>query len=198
MFFKKNENSVPNIWTAQENVIHFYKVATTAFGGITFILLIALVASCFRDPIVIVKTEQGPEYYVGERKKIEIGKTEIERFTKGFISALYVWNNFESEALKKEISIFVEDELLEKIMAAQIQRYVKELKGKKMSQAITSVVVDVLSDKVLARFDRLLKIDGVPIVIPTELTLSMIQGTQTRINPMGIYISGILEHEGAK
>ncbi len=36
MVFKKNENSVPNIWTAQENVIHFYKVTTAVLGVLAF------------------------------------------------------------------------------------------------------------------------------------------------------------------
>lgn len=198
MIFKKNKNSVPNIWTAQENVLHFYKMATAVLSALLFVLFLGFISSCFRDPIVIVKTLQGTEYYQSERKKVTVDKTAIERFTKDFISALYVWSGFQSEKLKREITIYLEDGLLEKLMSAQTQRYEKELKSKNLSQAVTYVEVDVLADKVIARFDRVLKIDGVPIVIPTELTLSMIEGEKTRLNPMGVYISGILEHEGAK
>lgn len=198
MFHKKNENSVPNIWTAQENVLHFYKMASAGLGVLALILMGALIISCFRDPIVVVKTESELEYYPSERTKVVLGTPEVQKFTKEFIAALYVWSGFNAEKLRKEVSIYVEESLLEKLMAAQTQRYVKELKSKKMSQAVTSIEVEVLADKVVARFDRLLKIEGVPIVVPTELTLLMIQGSQTRVNPMGIYISGILEHEGAK
>lgn len=198
MFSKKIENTVPNIWTAQENVIHFYKIVSATLGIVAFCLLIALVVSCFRDPIVVIRTNSETEYYPSERATVPIGKPEVQKFTREFIAALYVWSGFDAETLRKEVSVYVEENLLEKLMTAQVQRYVKELKSKKMSQAVTSIEVEVLADKVIARFDRLLKIENVPIVIPTELTLSMIQGSQTRVNPMGIYISGILEHEGAK
>lgn len=198
MFNKKNENIVPNIWTAQENVIQFYKIVSACLGGIVFILVGALLVSYFRDPIVVVKTNSEIEFYPSSRTKAAVGKDEVSQFTKQFIAALYVWPDFNAEALKKEVSTFIEEDLLEKLMAAQVQRYVKELKNKKMSQAVTSISIEVLSDKVVAKFDRLLKIEGVPIVIPTELNISMIQGAGTRVNPMGIYISGIIEHEGTK
>jgi hypothetical protein len=198
MFNRKIENNVPNIWTAQENVIQFYKIISACLGGVVFVLLGVLLVSFFRDPIVVVRTDSELEFYPSSRATAPVGKYEVQRFTKEFIAALYVWPEFNAETLKKEVSIFIQDDLLEKLMAAQVQRYVKELKNKRMSQAITSIEVDVLNDKVIAKFDRLLKIEGVAIVIPTELTISMIQGGSTRINPMGIYISGIKEHEGKK
>ncbi|MFZ4402794.1 MAG: hypothetical protein ACOYOK_01720 [Pseudobdellovibrionaceae bacterium] len=198
MFNKKTENIVPNIWTAQENVIQFYKIVSACLGGIVLIQAGALLISYFRDPIVVVKNNSEIEFYPSARTKIAVGKNEISQFTKQFIAALYVWPEFNADALKKEVSTFIEEDLLEKLMAAQVQRYVKELKNKKMSQAVTSIEIEVLPDKVVAKFDRLLKIEGVPIVIPTELNISMIQGSSTRVNPMGIYISGIIEHEGTK
>lgn len=198
MFDKKIENTVPNIWTAQENVIQFYKLTSACLGVIVFMLVGALLISYFRDPVVVVKTDSELEFYPSQRTRAPIGENEVKKFTKEFIASLYVWSNFNVEDLKKEVSVYVEDELLGKLMAAQVQRYVKELKNKKMSQSVTSIEVEVLKDKVVARFDRLLKIEGVPIVIPTELTLSMIQGSSTRVNPMGVYISGMIEHEGSK
>ena len=198
MKFQTNENSIPNIWTAQENSIHFYKLVSAVLGALALLLLVALVGTFYRDPIVVVRTNSEIEYYPGHRMEIPIGKPEVEKFTKEFIAALYVWSGFDAGRLKKEVSVYVEENLLEKLMVAQVQRYLKELKNKELSQAVTSIEIEVLADKVMARFDRLLKIENVPIVVPTELTLSMIQGPQTRINPMGIYISGILEHEGAE
>lgn len=198
MFNKKTENTVPNIWTAQENVIQFYKIVSACLGGVVFVLVGALLVSYFRDPIVVIKTNSELEFYPSSRARTIVGKYEVSQFTKQFIAALYVWPEFNADTLKREVSTFIEDDLLEKLMMAQVQRYVKELKNKKMSQAVTSIEVEVLSDKVIAKFDRLLKIEGIPLVIPTELTISMIQGSGTRLNPMGIYISGIIEHEGAK
>lgn len=198
MFDKKLENTVPNVWTAQENVIHFYKLVSVGLGVIVFMLIGALLISYFRDPIVVIRTNSELEFYPSNRVKAPIGKPEVQKFTKEFIAALYVWSDFNVEKLKKEVSVYVSEDLLEKLMSAQTQRYMKELKNKKIFQAVTSIEIEVLNDKVVARFDRLLKIENIPIVIPTELTLTMIQGSSTRVNPMGIYISGMIEHEGAK
>lgn len=198
MLIKKTENNVPNIWTAQENVIQFYKVVSATLGVVVIGLGVALLISNFRDPIVVIKNDAEIEFYPSARQKTVVGKNEVTQFTKQFIAALYVWPEFNADSLKKEVSTYIEEDLLEKLMNAQIQRYVKELKNKKMSQAVTSIEIEVMSDKVVAKFDRLLKIEGVPVVIPTELNISMIQGPSTRVNPMGIYISGIIEHEGAK
>jgi len=195
---KKIENTVPNIWTAQENTIHFYKMVSVGLGAVVLVLFLSLLISLFRDPIVVVRNGSEQEFYIAERTKAPIGKPEVEKFTKEFIRALYVWKGFDLSQLRKEVSIFAEEDLLKKLMEAQGQRYIKELKNKKMSQAVTSIEVEVLNDKVVARFDRLLKIEGVPIVIPTQVILSMIQGSQSSANPMGIYISGMIENEGIK
>lgn len=165
---------------------------------IMVILVGTIVFNSFRDPLVILKSDGTNEFLTSHREEVSVGEKEVQKFTKEFVSMLYTWKEFDASFIKKQVSPFVEEELLGKILAAQTQRYVKELKNKKMSQEITSVTVVVQSDKVIARFDRVLKIEGVPVVIPTELTLSMLQDVQTRTNPMGIYISGITEHEGTK
>jgi hypothetical protein len=161
MFIKKTENNVPNIWTAQENVIQFYKVVSATLGVVVIGLSVALLISYFRDPIVVIKNNAEIEFYPSARQKTVVGKNEVTQFTKQFIAALYVWPEFNADSLKKEVSTYIEEDLLEKLMIAQIQRYVKELKNKKMSQAVTSIEVEVLPDKVVAKFDRLLKIEGV-------------------------------------
>jgi hypothetical protein len=109
-----------------------------------------------------------------------------------------IYQGLEGQQLAKEIAPFAEDGLVEKVLAGQSQKYAKELKGKRLAQSITFIKVKVLSDRVVCHFDRILKIEGMPLVIPTDVTLSMIEGRSTRLNPKGIYVGGIEEHEGAK
>lgn len=194
---KKFENSVPNIWRAQENLIHFYRVLSIGLGIALLVTIIIGTSVYFRDPVVIVKSSVGHEYFPGVREKVEIDKSNIEEFTKAYLSSLYVWPEFSTERLAREISPFSEEALVPKLVSAQEQKYGNDLKSKKLAQAITFVEVEVLEDRVVARFDRVLKIEGIPLVIPTEVTLSMIKGVASRLNPMGIFVSGITEHEGA-
>ncbi len=194
----KSENTVPNIWTAQENVIHFYRVLALGLGGVALVAFALFLVASFRDPVVVTQSPGRQEFYPSSRSKVAVGKDEVERFTKDFLNALYVWNEFKPEQLAREIEPFAEKGFVEKVIAGQSQKYGKELKGKKLSQAITFVEVEILEDRVVARFDRVIKIEGIPLLMPTEVVFSMIQGSGTRINPMGIYVSGITEREGAK
>ncbi len=194
----KEENSIPNIWKAQEKVIHFYRRQSFALAGVAAILLIFIMAILFRDPIVVVKDDVTQEFYPSERQLAPIEKIDVEGFSKRFLAALYVWSGFNGEKLAKEITPFAESGLVSKVVDSQIQKYGREFKDKKLAQAITFVSVEVLDDRVVCRFDRVLKIEDIPLVIPTEVTLSMLKGSQTALNPMGIYISGITEREGAK
>ena len=193
-----NKNTIPNIWTAQEKVLHLYKVLALALGVFGFGTAGALVASGFRNPIVVVEKSHDVEFYPSERLRVTLTDADVERFAKEFLVALYVWKDFSGKRIAQAIGPFVEGELVPKAVEAQELRYNKELKGKHLAQSLVFVDLTVLTDRVTARFDRVLKIEGIPLIIPTEVTLVMVQGEQTRLNPMGIYVTGVTESQNAK
>ncbi len=193
-----NKNSIPNIWTAQEKILHVYKLLSLGLGIFALLMMVISLVQSFRNPIVVVRSGSVQEFYPTERKRAPLEKPDIETFTKNFLASLYVWDDFNGEKLAREIAPFAETGLVQKVIDAQTQKYVKELKGKRIQQAITFVRVDVMDDRVVCRFDRVLKIEGIPLIIPTNVTLLMIQGDPTRMNPMGIYVSGIAESDNAK
>lgn len=195
---EKSKNTIPNIWTAQENLIHFHRMLSAGLGGLIAILLILTVIIGFRDPIVVVKSAAEQEFYPSSRSPVSIEKQDVENITRRFLDALYVWTEFNGQTLSKEIVPYMEEALVGKIVETQTQKYGKDFKGKKLAQEIAFVKIEVLEDRVVCSFDRILKIEGVPLVIPTQVTLSMLRGSSTRANPMGVFVSGILEHEGAK
>jgi hypothetical protein len=193
-----SKNSIPNIWTAQEKVLHLYRIATLALAAVSIIVIGFLTVQPFRNPMVIVRSQTTQEFYPTERKPAQIEKSDVETFTKQFLANLYAWNDFDGVKVARAIGPFSEEALVSKVIDAQSQRYVKELKGKRLTQAITFVEVKVLDDRVNCRFDRVLKIEGIPLVIPTEVSLSLVQGDATYLNPMGIYVTAILENSNAK
>ena len=192
------KKTVPDIWASQENLIRVFKLATMSLGGLVVALIIAVVAVSLRAPLVVVDKLDHHNFYPASHRDVQPTREDIQAFSEDFLDALYVWGSFDAETLRASIAPFVDADLAQKIIDAQSSRYSKELKGKKLEEALTFVKVEVLSDRVVCRMDRVLKISGLPLVIPTELTLSMIQAAKTRINPMGIYIVGITEREGAK
>ena len=195
---EKSKNTIPNIWTAQENLIHFYRLLSIGLAGISIGMAVIAGMLGFRDPIVVVKSEDAQEFFVSQRAPVSIEKKDVENITRRFLDALYVWPEFSGQALAKEIAPYAEEALVGKIVETQALKYGKDFKGKKLAQEISFVKVDVLEDRVVCTFDRILKIEGIPLVVPTEVTLSMLRGSSTRENPMGVFVSGILENEGAK
>jgi len=193
-----NKNSIPNIWAAQEKVAHTYKLISFGLAGFVLFLIMGITAMALQNPIVVVRTHDEQEFYPTERRRAPLEKTDVEEFTKNFLASLYVWKEFNGERIARTVAPFADSALVAKVVDAQSQKYVKELKGKRIAQAITFVEVDVQESKVVCRFDRVLKIEGIPLVIPAEVTLAMEQGEPTRFNPMGIYVTGILENDNAK
>lgn len=193
-----SKNTIPNIWIAQEKTLHLYKVVAAIMGLLAFMLTVVLIVAHFRNPIVAVAKAHDVEFYPTERKRAPLDKADVELFTKQFLASLYVWGEFNNDKIIRAITPFTQDGLAAKVIGGQSQKYLKELPGKHLAQSIAFVQVSVLEDRVVCKFDRVLKIEGIPLVIPTEVTLSMIEGEATSFNPMGIYIGGIKENENVK
>ena len=193
-----SKNTIPNIWTAQEKVLHLYKLISVGACIFAAAMGVALIVSHFKNPFVVVAKNHELDFYPTERLAVPLEKTEVEQFTKQFLVSLYVWSEFNGDRIAKSISPFTEGSLTDKVIGTQSQKYLKELGGKKLSQSLAFVEVSVLLDRVICKFDRILKIEGIPLVIPTEVTLAFVRGDQTVSNPMGIYIGGIKESENAK
>lgn len=194
---EKKENTVSNIWTAQENLIHFYKVISLGLGALVAIVFIFALIAYFKDPIVVIQNTSGQEFYPAARKSVTVKAEDVEAFVLDYLKSLYIWDRFDPKKLSDEISPFSEEGLVPKLMDGQIQKFGKN-QDKKLSQDLSFVSVKILKDRVICSFMRVLKIEGIPLVVPTELTLSLVEGSRTRSNPKGIYISGIIENERAK
>lgn len=193
-----SKNTIPNIWTAQEKVLHLYKLISLAACVFAVMMGVALIASHFKNPFVVIAKNHDVEFYPTQRTAVPLEKAAVEQFTKQFLVSLYVWGEFNSEKIARSISPFTEGALADKVIGTQSQKYLKDLGGKHLAQSLAFVEVSVLADRVVCKFDRILKIQGIPLIIPTETTLSLIQGDQTDFNPMGIYVGGIKETENAK
>lgn len=193
----KEENTVSSIWAAQENLIHFYKMVALGAAGLSLFILIFTITAYFRDPIVVVRTGATQEFYATARGNTNVEKRDVENFIHEYLRALYVWESFEPEHLGNQIIPYSQEALVPKVLATQTEKFGK-IRDKKISQDISFVKVSVLEDRVSCSFLRILKVEGIPLVVPTQLTFALIQGSRTVANPMGVYVAGISESENAK
>lgn len=179
-------------------MLHLHRVLNAVAGAAIAVLMIVIVAMSFQSPLVILMDGEEKHYRQTERKSDSITEKDVEKFVREFLEQLFNWNQLAPEVIIRQVSPLVTSGLLERIRLELSQKVEKDFKGKTLSQEIVGVNVKVTPKEVIASFDKVLKINGVSIVIPSQMAFNIIRGGSTRWNPMGLYVNGIVEHEGAK
>lgn len=177
-------------------MLHLHRAINYVAGGMVALLIIVIVVMAFQNPLVIVMAGGNKYYAQSERKSDSLTEKDVEGFIRDFLEQMFNWENLAPEVITRQVSPLVTSGLLDRIRQELIQRTEKGFKGKKLSQAIANVRVSVTEKNVIASFDKVLRIDGLPLVVPTELAFNIVRGSQTRWNPMGLYVNGLVEHEG--
>ena len=147
---------------------------------------------------MILSSERGQVYEFAHRKNVTIDEGAIEDFLAKFLHLLFDWKNFNPNDVIKAASPFATDGLLEKLKVELTDRREKDFKGKTISQGITNLEFNFSKDQVVATFDKVLRVNGIPLVIPTEIAFSLIKRSSTSFNPVGLLVNGIVEHEGSR
>ncbi len=124
-----------------------------------------------------------------------ISEEAVEEFVKKFLHIRYEWDKLNPQAKRQSLSPIVTSALQQKLFKLLTHLKNKEFQGKETSQAIVNVEVSVTKEKVVASFDKLLRLEGVPIPVPTTLSLHIIQGTPNIWNPIGLLVNGVIEHQ---
>ena len=93
----------------------------------------------------------------------------------------------------KELAPYTSEGLLQKLVSSQGKN--KAL----MSQTVQDVIIRQIKaeeGKVYLLIDRVIQVsDKMKVVSPLELTLTLIRGSSNRLNPLGLYINSVIEHE---
>ncbi|MGE3263355.1 MAG: hypothetical protein AB7K68_16360 [Bacteriovoracia bacterium] len=177
-------------------MLHLHRALNFVAGGVVAVLIGVIVMMAFQSPLVILTSSQEKHYYQTERKPDTITEKDVENFVRDFLEQLFTWDDLAPEVILKRVTPLVTSGLLDRIRQELIQKTQKDFKGKTLSQEIVGVKIQVTPKEVIASFDKVLKINGVSLVIPTQMAFNIIGGGSTRWNPMGLYVNGLTEHEG--
>lgn len=179
-------------------MLHLHRAINYMAGAVVGFMTIALVVMAFRAPLVVVMRGQEKHYYQSVRKSDSITEKDVENFVRDFLESMFNWNSLIPDVILKQVAPFVTTGLSEKISRELIRLVDKDYKGKSLSAGITNIQVQVTEKDVLATFDKVLRIDGMPLVVPTQMKFNIIRGSSTSWNPIGLYVNGLVEHEGTK
>ena len=189
------KSSTLGVWTDVNSLLRTHKLFNLGLILVCLLQLFIIALMYFADPIVVIKEDGKQHYFAGRKTSLPISEEAVEEFVERFLRVRYEWNALDPKAKRRSLSPVVTDGLQEKLFKLLTHLKDKEFQGKKTSQSIVNVEVSVTKEKVVASFDKLLRIEGVPIPVPTTVSLNIIKGTPNVWNPIGLLVNGIIEHQ---
>lgn len=195
---KAQVKSALNQWMQANNQIRFYKLVGVFGGGLCALLLSVVLFQSMKAPLVVYDDGEKRVPHVATTKEFKIDEEQIRRFVIEYLYLYHKWEKLEPELILKQISPFTTEGLEEKIKSLLYQRRDRDFKGREVNQDIAHIKVKISEKEIVTSFDKVLHVNGIPLVMPSEASFQIINGETTRWNPMGLYVNGILEHEGSQ
>jgi hypothetical protein len=185
-------------WLDLNKKLHLHQTLNLVAGGTVALLILAIVIMAFQSPLVVVVDTNGKHYVQSERKADSFSEKDVENFVRDFLVQAFEWKKLAPDVIVRQVSPFSTSGFVERLRDDLTRRAEKDFKGKNLSQAVANIHVQVTDKNVIATFDKVLRIDGFPLVVPSEVALSIIRGSSSKWNPMGLLVNGLVEHEGFK
>lgn len=158
-------------------------------------LCIAVLFSNNGTPLVVERKDSVFIPLAVQSESISATKESVAELVSLFVSLRYEWPNFNPEQIIKNIEPLTTEGLRSKLLLEFGKKSHQNKEGSSIEQVVARVRPDVSEKAVLATFDRILRVNGVPIAVPTEISLSLVEGPKTAVNPIGLYINGVIEHD---
>lgn len=148
------------------------------------------------DPIVVVDKCDEKTFHEGSRQPIKLGDDDIRRFIERWIRLRYTWKSPDSGAMLRAIEPVSTDGFRSKVSEFLAkQKTTQGGKEQQVEESVANIEVALSEKDAIASFDRIVRINGIPIVVPSQVSLQIVQGKINRWNPLGLYVNGALEHE---
>jgi hypothetical protein len=185
-----------NQWAELNRLLFIYKL----IGAVLACFCVLLVILCFvlssRNPIVAVATDNDYFYFSGKKSAVDLNESNIKRFIEKYVRGFYEWKTLEPEKIAQEIAPLVTDGFKDKALFSLKEKKEKVFTGKTLRQDVSGLSVEVTKDSTTAVFDVILKVDGIPLVVPTQILFQLVKGGVNDWNPLGLYVNGTTVHEG--
>lgn len=186
----------PNQWATLNRTLQIYKLAALGLLGLCFFQVLLCFSLSSDNPVVVVKECGGKSFFDSKREEIKIGDDDISRFVETWVSLRYTWDSNDPERMFRSIEPISTDGFKEKLKGSLGKKKSdKKSKEEELQESVANVEVTITEKDAIAAFDRIVKIKGIPLVIPSQVSLQIVRGKVSRWNPLGLYVNGALEHE---
>ena len=194
---EQNQNSVPsNQWNALNRFLFIYKAAGAAIALICVMLVVLCILLTNRRQIVVMASDQEAFYFIQKDSNSEIKEQDVKNFVQRFVKNYYNWNELLPEKILTSICPLATEGFKENTLPVLRVRKDKEFLGKKLQQSVAGVSIQVSKEATIATFDVVMRVEGIPLVVPMQVSFQLVMGDKTEWNPLGLYVNSVTEHEG--
>ncbi len=181
-------------WTYLHRTERFHKRIILSLLGIICILIVIVLFARNTKPLVVERDHHAFRALSVEKSEIKPTKEALAELITEFIKARYEWESFTPQIIIKKLEPFTTEDLRSKLLEEFGKKGFQNKPGESIEQSIARIKSDISDKAILASFDRILRINGIPVVVPTEISLLLSEGPKTFFNPIGLYINGLIEH----
>lgn len=191
----ETENNYFEKWSYVQRNHQFQKRIILSLLGLIGLLLLTILFANNNTPLVIEQDHSIYRARPAERSDIKPTKESVAELVTEFIKNRYEWESFEPQVIVKKLEPYTTEGLRIKLIEEFGKKGFQNKPNNSIEQSVARIRPDISDKAVLATFDRILRINGVPVVVPTEISLLLSEGPKTYFNPIGLYINGVIEHE---
>lgn len=186
---KINKDGVVNHWYQINQSLLLYKF----MGGGLCLLCFFLTGMVFlqgnQHPIVILEKGNEKTFFVGERRPISLSEKNIKDFIVHFIESRYNWREFDPQKILYKAHCLSTKAFHQKLKGLLGKKKHPNGKGKKVEQYVAFIRPILKGKKFYAKFDRILRVNDLPMIVPSQVRLQIVQDSKTPCNPLGLYVN---------
>lgn len=190
---KSNNNKTVDNWKAINKSLFLYKVIGI---GAILVGLFSSMTSLYlvnADPIIAMVKNDRKTYIQGSKNTFTVTSEDVEDFVIRYTHTRYDWKEFDPMRILKDLECITTKTYRKKLLKL-LGEEKHNNKDEKIEQYISYVRPVLGKNEAHASFDRVIRINNIPIIVPTELDLTIIQDVKTRCNPTGLYVNGATEY----
>lgn len=189
------ENNYLEKWSYLHRTERFHKRIILSLLGIICVLVLVVLFARNTKPLVVERDHLVFRALSVEKSEIKPTKEALAELVTEFIKARYEWESFAPQIIIKKLVPFTTEDLRSKFLEEFGKKGFQNKPGESVEQSVARIKPDISDKAILASFDRILRINGIPVVVPTEISLLLSEGPKTFFNPLGLYINGLIEYE---
>ena len=148
-----------------------------------------------RGPIVVREQLGRKEFYEGHPEPLRLTDEDVKSVIEQWIRLRYDWSELDPEEIARSIGPLSTEGLQAKIRELLSKQKAHSPPEQRLAEAVSGIEVSLGEHDAEASFDLILRVNGIPLVVPMQVSFQVEKGTPTRWNPTGLWVNGVVEQE---